>query len=98
MPDVYSKRYTPEVELLQNWTEQGDKIVALGNLIARLKELGARAGEVWTAEPALQQGRATWIDGNSTIPTNIKSPGRPTEMITVLLLSANPLDDPLSIE
>ncbi len=48
MPEVYSERHTPEHELWQQWRGQGEWYMALGELIARLRELAARAGEVWT--------------------------------------------------
>ena len=47
MPDVYSKTYHTEEELYRRWNEQGDRIIALDNLIVRLRELAARAGDVW---------------------------------------------------
>ncbi|MGO8748792.1 MAG: hypothetical protein ACLQNE_22715 [Thermoguttaceae bacterium] len=92
MPDVYSKTYSTEEELWQRWTEQGDRIVALGNLIARLKELAARAGEVWTPAPPLRQ------EGNATSDVKSSPSGRASEIIKVLLLSANPIDSPLNID
>jgi hypothetical protein len=56
MPDIYSKTYHTEDELWKTWNEQGDRLIALGDLIARLKELAARAGEVWVpATPAQRQ-------------------------------------------
>lgn len=51
MPDVYSKAYSTEDELWQRWNEQGDRYMALGGQIARLKELAARAGQKWNASP-----------------------------------------------
>jgi hypothetical protein len=56
MPEVYSKNFHTEDELWKRWNEQGDRIIALDNLIVRLKELAARAGEVWapTAPPQCQ--------------------------------------------
>jgi|GEM_PF-5109509 len=51
MPDVYSKRDTPEDELWQRWKEQGDRYMALGGLITRLKEMTARAGQKWNPPP-----------------------------------------------
>lgn len=47
MPDVYSKAHSTEDELWQRWKSQGDRYMALGGLIARLKELAARAGQKW---------------------------------------------------
>jgi hypothetical protein len=52
MPDVYSKRGTTEDELWHRWNEQGQQYLALDDLIARLRELAARAGEVWTPPPS----------------------------------------------
>jgi hypothetical protein len=52
MPDVYSKAYSTEDELWKQWNRQGDQYMALGGLIARLKELAARAGQKWS--PSLQ--------------------------------------------
>lgn len=49
MPDVYSKTYRAEEELWQQWHTQGDHYTALSELIARLKELAARAGEMWNS-------------------------------------------------
>jgi hypothetical protein len=49
MPDVYSKGRNTEDELWQQWNSQGDQYMALGGLIARLKELTARAGQKWTS-------------------------------------------------
>jgi hypothetical protein len=48
MPGVYSKRDDTEHELWQRWKGQGEGYMALGDLIARLRELAARAGEAWT--------------------------------------------------
>jgi nucleoside phosphorylase len=50
MPEVYSKTYTTEDKLWQQWNEQGNQLMALHNMIARLQELAARAGEIWTPE------------------------------------------------
>jgi hypothetical protein len=47
MPAVYSKTYHTEEELYGRWNEQGDRITAMDNLIVRLRELAARAGDVW---------------------------------------------------
>src|SRR5262249_7425701 len=58
------------------------------NLIAHLKELSARAGEVW----------APVLEGNSTAPAKVSLTDRTMEMINVLLLSANPVDSPLGID
>jgi hypothetical protein len=52
-PDVYSKRYSTEESLWQEWTRQGEQYRALGDLIARLQELSARAGQKWNAPPPL---------------------------------------------
>ena len=51
MPDVYSKEYSTEDELWQQWDRQGDQNMALASLIARLKELAARAGQKWNPSP-----------------------------------------------
>lgn len=51
MPDLYSREYTTEEELWQRWNSQGDRYIELGGLIARLKELAARAGQKWEASP-----------------------------------------------
>lgn len=51
MPDVYSKAYSSEDELWQRWNREGDQCMALGSLIARLRELAARAGQKWTPSP-----------------------------------------------
>ena len=51
MPDVYSKACGTEDELWQRWNRQGDQYMALGGLIARLKELAARAGQKWNSSP-----------------------------------------------
>jgi hypothetical protein len=66
MPGVYSKMYTTEEELWQRWTEQFGRIVAPDNLIAQLKELAGRAGEVWTPPPPLQQARSPTSDASRT--------------------------------
>ena len=47
MPNIYSKMYSTEEELQNRWDEQGDCYMALGGLIARLRELSARAGQKW---------------------------------------------------
>jgi hypothetical protein len=65
MPAVYSKRYTTEDELWQRWNEQGNQLMALHNMIARLQELAARAGEEWTPPPLLESHGAT-SDANRT--------------------------------
>jgi hypothetical protein len=65
MPNVYSKRYTTEDELWQWWKEQGNQLRALHDMIARLQELVARAGEEWTQGPPLQALGATY-DANRT--------------------------------
>ena len=44
MPKVNSTAYSTEEELWQQWNRQGDQYMALGGLIARLKELATRAG------------------------------------------------------
>jgi hypothetical protein len=49
MPDLYSTMHTTEEELWRRWNSQGEQYMAIGSLIARLKELAARAGQVWTA-------------------------------------------------
>jgi hypothetical protein len=51
MPDVYSKMYTTEDELWQQWKSQGGQYMALGSLIVRLKELAARTGQMWNPYP-----------------------------------------------
>lgn len=51
MPEVYSMEYNTEVELWQRWDKQGDQYMAMGGLIARLKELAARAGQKWNPSP-----------------------------------------------
>jgi hypothetical protein len=51
MPDTYSNAYSTEDELWRRWNTQGDQCLALGGLIARLKELAARAGQKWTPSP-----------------------------------------------
>lgn len=79
MPDVYSKTYHTEDELWKSWNEQGNRIIALSDLIARLKELTARAGANWTQA----KSSPTWMA---------------SEIIKVLLLSANPIDSPLNID
>jgi len=48
MPDIYSKTFNAEDKLWQRWEKQGDGYIALGGLIARLKELAARAGQKWS--------------------------------------------------
>ena len=53
MPEIYSKAYTTEDELWQRWGRQGEEYVALGGLVARLKELAARAGQKWSPSPQL---------------------------------------------
>jgi len=78
MPDVYSKTYNTEEQLWQTWTEQGDQVIALGNLIARLKELAARAGEMWTSAPPLQRGRSTTSDANRT--SDLRTPPKDPTM------------------
>ena len=57
MPDVYSKAYSTEDELWQRWNRQGDQYMALGGLIARLKELAARAGQLEPFPPGEVTGR-----------------------------------------
>lgn len=47
MPDVYSQEYCKEHKLWDRWNKQGEQYMALGGLIARLKELSARAGQKW---------------------------------------------------
>lgn len=50
-PDVYSKTDSTEAELWQQWNRQGDQCMALGGLIVRMKELAARAGQMWNPSP-----------------------------------------------
>lgn len=52
MPNVYSTWKTTEEKLWQQWNDQGERLLAIGDLIARLKELAARAGHRW--QPPLQ--------------------------------------------
>ena len=66
MPDVYSKMYTTEGELWRRWTEQSNQLVALGSLIARLRDLAARAGEEWTLALPLQRDCSTAFDRDCT--------------------------------
>jgi hypothetical protein len=47
MPELYSKAHRTEDEIWQQWDEQGNRYMALGGLISRLKELAARAGRKW---------------------------------------------------
>ena len=54
MPEVYSKAYSTEDELWQRWDQQGNGYMALAALLARLKELAARAGQKW--QPSSQAG------------------------------------------
>jgi HNH endonuclease len=75
MPEVYSKRYTTEDVLWQQWKEQGNQLMALHNMIARLQELAARAGEEWTPAPPLQSHDAT-SDANGT--SDKRTPQDPT--------------------
>ncbi len=49
MPDIYSKEYHTQDELWKRWEEQGNRLLALAGLIARMKELTARAGAKWTS-------------------------------------------------
>jgi hypothetical protein len=51
MPDVYSKMRNTEGELWQRWKRQVDQYMALGGLIARLKQLASRAGQMWAPSP-----------------------------------------------
>ncbi len=53
MPEIYSKRYTTEDDQWKRWNEEGEQLMWLHNMIARLQELAARAGEEWTPPPAL---------------------------------------------
>lgn len=55
MPEVYSKRYTTENELWQRWNEQGDRLMVLHDMIARLQELAARAGDEWKPAPPIRE-------------------------------------------
>jgi hypothetical protein len=54
MPYIYSKMHTTTEELWRKWNEQGDRLMALANLAAQLKELAARAGDPWST-PTLNQ-------------------------------------------
>lgn len=45
IPEVYSKAHNTELQ--QEWDRQGEHYMAIGGLIARLKELAARAGHKW---------------------------------------------------
>lgn len=47
MPDDRSNARSTEDEHWQQWKEQGDRYLDQGRLIARLKELTARAGQRW---------------------------------------------------
>ncbi|MCI0376966.1 MAG: bifunctional diaminohydroxyphosphoribosylaminopyrimidine deaminase/5-amino-6-(5-phosphoribosylamino)uracil reductase RibD [Gemmataceae bacterium] len=78
MPEVYSKTYTTEQELWQRWNQQGEQVVELGNLIARLKELAARAGEAWTPAPPLARGAMSDANGTSDQRTPPQDPTMPS--------------------
>ncbi|MFN0020550.1 MAG: hypothetical protein ACKVP0_20010 [Pirellulaceae bacterium] len=54
MPEIYSKTYSTEEKLWERWTEQGNRLLALHNLVARLKELAARAGATWISKTLVQ--------------------------------------------
>lgn len=54
MPNIYSTAGTDEDELWRRWHSQGDRCIALGSLIFRLKELAARAGQMWAPSRANQ--------------------------------------------
>ena len=54
MPEIYSKRYTTEDKLWQRWNKEGDQLMWLHNMIARLQEVAARAGDEWTPAPSFQ--------------------------------------------
>jgi len=58
MPDIYSKNYHTEDELWQTWEKQGEMVWQLDYLIARLQELSARAGELWTPPTSNNEGCA----------------------------------------
>lgn len=47
MPTIYSTMFETEDDLWRKWEQQGERYIALGSLIARLKELTARAGQRW---------------------------------------------------
>lgn len=56
MPDIYSKKYHSDEELWRKWNKQGDQITELDNLIVRLKELAARAGDAWVSNTPRKLG------------------------------------------
>lgn len=47
MPDLYSNADGDEDERWRRWGAQGERYLALGDLIARLRDLAARAGQMW---------------------------------------------------
>lgn len=93
MPELFSNNYTAHDELWQRWNDQGERLISLNNMIARLKELAARSGAEWTEDSFHHQKNI-----NESLLTNSNTGNRPAKVIKVLLLSANPIDSRLNID
>jgi hypothetical protein len=51
IPELYSELGTSRGEIRRNWDRQDENYFALRNLVSRLRELAARAGETWAPCP-----------------------------------------------
>jgi hypothetical protein len=67
MPELYSVRDTSREELERNWKQQGEGYQSLCGLIARVKELTARAGDEFAPPVERYQGGP---DGGATVCLN----------------------------
>jgi hypothetical protein len=65
MPHLYSEMGTPRKEQWREWNRQGEGHRALSGLIARLRELAARAGEAWAPRRAAEESEGAGGPGEA---------------------------------